>query len=398
MASPSREEDYDYTEGASAIDIQDAVRSSQRARRDSRYGEDGVGSMFDGPSHSVIPSSVSRMSLHEHGRRSSEGWVRRSLSRRRSEDSRSRGGSRSRRGSGDGYVSYGSIDHGAEEYASDNDDREEAGPSREARSRASPIIPSRPITVFENIANMFGRAPQVSDSPPHSRRPSLSSRTSRSGLLRRYSSRRSDAGSDYAIESEADGDERWGYASEEEDEEDYESDVGLRDVDNDSIDMRSFDERSFPPSPGPTLPLMAGDPIFGGEERIDMGELEPLDPPPPGPPSRQTIYISDEDANIRFVGYETLPIRQFFWRALCVLSFGILGLLGHWFPRLWLRWVTQEKAFKDLKHGFVVVEVGAALFLIITIHDGMEVCLQRYCVIPCHRYPLSIPYIDCIHV
>lgn len=359
MASPSRDETYDYTEGASAIDIQNAIRTSERVRRDSRYGEDGVGSMFDGPSHSVIPSSVSRMSLHEHGRRSSDGWTHRSLSRRRSEDSRSRAGSRSRRSSGDGFVSYGSVDNGLGDYASDVEDEEGHGTSQDARSKLSSPIPTRPNTMFENIANMFGRTPQISDSPPHSRRPSLSSRTSRTGLLRRHSSRRSDAGSDYALESEVDGEERWGYASSEEDEDEYESDRDLRDVDNESVDMRSFDERSFPPSPGPTLPLMAGDPIFGGEERIDMGELEPLDPPPPGPPSRQTIYIADEDASIRFVGYETIQIRQFLWRALCVLSFGLLGLLGHWFPKLWLRWVTREKAFKNLEHGFVVVEVGA---------------------------------------
>lgn len=364
MASSSREESHDYTEGASAIDIQNAIGTSRRARRDSRYGEDGVGSMFDGPGHSVIPSSVSRMSVHDHGRRSSEGFMRRSLSRKRSDDSRSRSrGSRSRRQSEDGYVSYGTIDHGTDEYASEADDDEGVEDSRHARSKPSSPMPSRSNTMFENIANMFGRAPQVSESPPRSRRPSLSSRTSRTGLLRRHSSRRSDAGSDYALESDVDGDERWGYASSEEDEDEYNSDEDLRDVDNESVDMRSFDERSFPPSPGPTLPLMAGDPIFGGEERIDMGELELLDPPPPGPPSRQTIYIADEDTNIRFVGYETIPLRQLFWRALCIVSLGILGLLGHWFPKLWLRWVACEKAFKDMKQGFVVVEVGALLQL-----------------------------------
>ncbi|EIW82801.1 Ca-transporting ATPase [Coniophora puteana RWD-64-598 SS2] len=84
--------------------------------------------------------------------------------------------------------------------------------------------------------------------------------------------------------------------------------------------------------------------------------LEPLEPPPPGPPSRQVVYVADEDHTIRFVGYEIVRWRQYLWWALCVCSAGILGLLGHWFPRTWLRWVVKERGFKDLKHGFVVIE------------------------------------------
>ncbi|THH00161.1 hypothetical protein EW026_g2329 [Hermanssonia centrifuga] len=166
------------------------------------------------------------------------------------------------------------------------------------------------------------------------------------------------AGSDYAIESD-DEDERWGYASEEED--DSESDIidDHRQGDSDSVDFHSIEEDSYPPSPGLALHTMTGpgDPIFGDEARIDMGELDLHDPPPPGPPSRQTIYITDEDVHIRFIGFETVTIRHFLWRMACVLTFGILGLLGHWFPRLWLRWVAKEKAFKDMEHGFVVIEV-----------------------------------------
>ena len=74
--------------------------------------------------------------------------------------------------------------------------------------------------------------------------------------------------------------------------------------------------------------------------------------------SAESIFIEDEDAHVRFVGYETILVRQWLWRLLCVLSCGVLGLLGHWFPRLWLGWVTKEKSFKDLKHGFIVIEVS----------------------------------------
>ncbi|KAI0766872.1 Ca-transporting ATPase [Trametes elegans] len=337
---------HDYTEGASAIDIQQAVANASRARRDSQYGQDGD-AMFDGPGHTVNPSSVSRMSLHDHARRSS-GFSRTSRSRRRSEDSQSRDGRTwSRRMSRDS--------------AAVEDDLADGLPDEEGEHRGRPSHPRKhsqsPHTsrgnVFENFVSMFGRGPSNVESPPRSRRPSISSRASRSRLLRRHSSRRSDVSSDYAVDTEedADEDERWGYTSNEEDSEDT-------DIASVSRSGSEVDYGSLPPSPGPTLPLLSGDPIFGSEARVEMGELEPLSPPPPGPPSRQTLYIVDEDAHIRMLGYEPIRWRQWLWFVCCVLSFGILGLLGRWFPKLWLRWVTRERAFVDMQHGFVVVETA----------------------------------------
>jgi cation-transporting ATPase 13A3/4/5 len=61
------------------------------------------------------------------------------------------------------------------------------------------------------------------------------------------------------------------------------------------------------------------------------------------------------------VGYDTIWWRQLLWRFSCVVTFGALGLLGHWFPQLWLRWVAREKAFQDAADGFVVVEVCLVL-------------------------------------
>ncbi|CDO77638.1 hypothetical protein BN946_scf184946.g32 [Trametes cinnabarina] len=166
-----------------------------------------------------------------------------------------------------------------------------------------------------------------------------------------HSSRRSDVSSDYAVATDdEDEEERWGYTSNEEDSEE-EADIASVGRSGSEIDYGSL-----PPSPGPGLPLLAGDPIFGSEARIEMGELELLSPPPPGPPSRQTLYIADEDAHIRMVGYEPIRWRQWLWWTCCVFSFGILGLLGRWFPRLWLRWVTRECAFINMQRGFVVVE------------------------------------------
>lgn len=249
----------------------------------------------------------------------------------------------SRRDSRASLVSEGEHE---DQYTEDEDE----GERHYRRSRHKSTSPAPRPTVFENIAQIFTRAAPQTESPPRSRRPSISSRSSRAGLLRRTSSRRSDAGSDYAIDT--DDEERWGYASEE----DVSEDESVRDLDHDSIDFRSIEETSRPPSPGLALHVMTGDPIFGDEARIDMGELDLSEPPPPGPPSRQMIFLEEEDAHIRFVGYEVVRFRQVLWRVCCVLSFGILGLLGHWFPRLWLRWVTTEKAFKDMEHGFIVIE------------------------------------------
>ncbi|CCM05018.1 uncharacterized protein FIBRA_07217 [Fibroporia radiculosa] len=359
MESSSQAQAFDYTEGASAIDIQQALESSVRGRRESRYGADGDGTMFDGPGHSVNPSSVSRMSIGDRRRRSSDVWSRGSRARRYSEASTSGGGSPLHRTSHDSKLSYGSVDNGDDRHPHDENmptgQGESHSMSRRARLRRSPS-PSSPqhrSSVFENIANMFGRS-HLTESPPRSRRPSISSRTSRTRLLRRSSSRRSDASSDYGVASEVDGDERWGYSSGEEDESEASVDVERADGQSGS----ELDYGSYPPSPsiGPSLPLLTGDTFFGGEARIEMGDFEPLSPPPPGPPSRQTIYLADEDTDIRMVGFETLFWRQSLWRFCCICSCGILALLGHWFPRLWLRWVTKEKAFKDIQNGFVVVE------------------------------------------
>ena len=334
MASSSRFL-YDYTEGATAEDIRDAVTINMPSRRDSRYGsygDDHFGSIFDGPDSTAIPSSVSRMSQDDSRRRSMEfSRTRRSSHGGRSVDSRRSGG-----------IQRTDSAQTTDSDALSHDDVSYVDNWSQGRSRSPPARTS----VFENIASMFGRG--TAESPVQTRRPSLSRGSTSSRRIRRTRSR---ASSDYAIDDDmASGDERWGYSSGEDDEETEDVQAGITREGGSDLD-------SYPPSPA-NLPLLVNDPIFGGETRIDMGvEFEPLDPPPPGPPSRQTTYVSDEDVNIRFVGYEVIRVRQALWRICCILSFGVLALLGHWFPRLWLRWVAQEKAFMHIEHGFVLVEV-----------------------------------------
>ncbi|KAH7888606.1 hypothetical protein F5I97DRAFT_1854044 [Phlebopus sp. FC_14] len=342
---------YDYTEGASAVDISEAVAQTSRARRESQYGDDGDGgAMFDGPVHASIPSSMSRMSYTEQGsagRRSSE-WLR----NRRSEDETrpvSGKGRSKRRMSSDSQRSRVSLASELEDAVGDEELGSVSDRGRRQRRSMSPTL--NRSSVFGNIAQLFGRG----TGEMSIRKSSISRRSSVSSTRRLGRSRLSDAGSDYAIESDEERDERWGYSSGEEDD-------GIESVVSQSSSPLAsrMDYGSCPPSPArPSshLPMFSSDPIFGDEVRIDIdAALEPLVPPPPGPPSRQTIYVADDDNTLRFVGYETIIWRQWLWRAFCVLTFGMLGLLGHWFPRVWLRWIVREKAFKDLEHGFVVIE------------------------------------------
>ncbi|CAK5281584.1 unnamed protein product [Mycena citricolor] len=340
---------HDYTEGASAIDIDVAVANNRRSRRESQYSafhdEDGDGSMFSGPGHAVNPSSVSRMSHVAPGRRSTS-WSR---TRRRSMDSTSR--KMGRRSSIDSRVS--GDDNGSDV---EREEGNEDSSSHQDHAKRAQIHPTSRPSVLGNLAGLFSRAtPTDPSSPRH--RPSLGSLGRQSNSRR---SRHSDAGSEHALDTDdEDVEERWGYSSGEEGFSSDESGSGrsMRTTISVPESMDYLD--SAPPSPNLSqgLPLLASDQIFGGEARIDMDmAFALLDEPPPGPPSRQTIYIADEDNTIRVIGYETIQWRQWLWRSSTVLTLGALGLLGHWFPQLWLRWVAREKAFTEAKDGFVVIE------------------------------------------
>lgn len=361
VAGSSSYPTHDYTEGASAIDIEEAIANTKRSRRDSQYStyleDDEGGAMFSGPGHSVNPSSVSRMSNLEFGRRSSDDWSR---ARRKSHDSLGSRRRSSRRSSVDSQVSRQSINGDGvpgepDENSSLLSDDGRSGRSGDRKHHKSLPSPQR-HSVFENIANLFGRS-TAGDQAGH-RRFSISQRSSTSRLSRgSRRSRRSADTSEHAVDSD-EGEERWGYSSAEEEESEEEPVNVMRDNASASTSMEYDSEPSTPTEPTQNLPLLAMDSVFGGEARIDMDvSFTLLDAPPPGPPSRQTIYIADEDSTIRFIGYEVVWWRAWLWNIGCIFSLGILALLGHWFPRLWLLWVAHEKAFIDSHNGFVVVEV-----------------------------------------
>jgi cation-transporting ATPase 13A2 len=399
LAGPSNEAAYDYTEGASPTDIDDVLANNNRSRRDSQfnsfYGEDGQGTMFSGPSHSVNPSSVSRMS-HIEGRRSRDSW---SLHRRPSHDSGASRGRLSRRDSGDSRSSHRSAaskDVSDEEAVFLTDDEAEEGRGR--RRRRKSVSPPGMSSVLGNIAHLFGGR---ATSPKRSRRASISQRSATSipqssRISRRTHSRER---SEYGAETDEE-EERWGYMSDEEDSE------NATDLADDTVSIPAsmeYDSDSpHPRSPTQVLPLLVSDPIFGGEARIDIDTpLALLKPPPPGPPSRQEIHIEDEGTTIHFIGYETILWRDWAWKIGVTLSFGILGLIGHWFPRIWLRWVAREKAFKDLSSGcFVVIEVStlnlmSARISMICKSDYRDIALFPICVVH-YPYPIStvFPLVD----
>ena len=292
------------------------------------------GAVFDGPGSVNFPSSVSKMrheglraqrrSFHEFRSTTmdgdAEGERRASVSRRSSMRSAS--------------ISDGEDGPGREMSHKRSFARQSF--TTLVRNRSSDENTQERQSIFGNIAKLFGRR----DSSPTSRR-SRSRQTSVAGD--RVES---------PIEEELE-DDRWGYLSGEEDVEEDEAAPFRR-----PEYMSSRESFSQPPSPTSSLPGMLRDPIFG-DTRIDFGEPTLLDdrPPPPGPPSRQDVYIADEDIELRFLGYELQNSREWMWAIATVLSAGLLGLLGQWFPKMWLSWVAKEKGFKLCSKGIIVVEV-----------------------------------------
>ena len=387
---------HDYTEGASPMEIVAAVTSNRKARRASQYSamdpNQGDGSIFSGPGHMVNPSSVSRMSRIELGRRNSDG-LSRSRSRHRSRDSR--------QSSAVSVATKDSKQNG--QWSSDGevevlDGEASVAGSRRGRPEPAPRVDSPPQrqSVFGNISALFGRS-TTEDQTPGKRRRSFSQRSTYSRRSSR--SRRSDAGSENALLTDDENDEeRWGYSSGEEAFSDEDSTADVMDIRNETMSVTaSMHNGSDPGSPDlqATLPLLGADQFFGGETRIEMEvSFESLGPPPSGAPSRQTVYISDEDNTVRLIGYEAIVWRSWAWRVCCVISVGILALLGHWFPRMWLRWVAKERGFAEIKEGFIVVEVRIKLrvkFYLNLFADG----LQGYCPLSAEAHTVSLSHHNC---
>ncbi|KAF9921400.1 hypothetical protein FBU30_008602 [Linnemannia zychae] len=68
----------------------------------------------------------------------------------------------------------------------------------------------------------------------------------------------------------------------------------------------------------------------------------------------QRVYLEEEDVELIFTGYRFIKFKMFLYYILCILSFGIIFLLGRWLPRRYVAFVAQKC---EMNHAeFIVVE------------------------------------------
>jgi cation-transporting P-type ATPase 13A2 len=337
MSKSSGDSIYDdLVKGVKDADIQALIdaRPSNYGRKDSQVGdsyskdpEQSSDAIFDGPASYNFPTSMSSMHHERPIRRLSM------ESRRHSRESVRRFSRDSRRPSIDSRASDIAVMTDAESIS-------EVASQRSGQPLSG--SPPAEASLFDNIATFFGRPP--TQQPTHSQRPSRFGSRSSSFVSRRSA----DLDREIVLDYDS-GDERWGYASNDD------ASTSSRD----SMDARSYSS-TFPPSRTDELPLLSRDPLFGdGYYEADDAIEDDLPPPPPGLPSRQAIVLPDEEITVRFVGYEIIAWKNICWWIACFLSAGSLALLGHWFPRVWIKWTAKEVSFLAMKQGFLVVEVGS---------------------------------------
>jgi cation-transporting ATPase 13A3/4/5 len=221
--------------------------------------------------------------------------------------------------------------------------------------------------ILPRIASAFGFG-KLDDKPdeglgrPRSR--SIASRGARSRRSSHVSSRSRGASSADVSEYMSDGTESWGYTSNEDDQ-DTSSLISERGEGGEEGYSSSLaDDTSLPPNSRPSsppMPLLPSDGIFG-DPHPELQNSQVSEPfAGPDTTYRQTIVLPDEDLKIRFTGYVTDTLKSIIWFIGCVLSFGILGLVGRWVPKTWIGWVGKTTDFSNRKDGaWAVVEVSRA--------------------------------------
>ncbi|WWC88708.1 uncharacterized protein L201_003621 [Kwoniella dendrophila CBS 6074] len=282
----------------------------------------------------------------DHAQRMGRSYSKRSTRRHsRAQSNQVAGGSGS-------YFSY-RPDNNVQSPAGIDNDHYENGTS-------SPMMsPAKPSTTLGRIASYIGFSRgEVDDeesgiqdghrrsySHSRSRRGSESDDGSRSGRDRRPRSPSTSEEDDwYGNESDDDS-----YVSERDPEEGYTSSLA---------DDTSLPPQSRPHSPSMPLVPSATDGIFGEPNSSrPFDSIEIKDFVSVAVPSRQTVILPDEDLSIRFTCYRTDPFRNAIWWLGCILSFGALGLLGRWIPKIWVKFLGRETSFDEAKEGsWLVVE------------------------------------------
>ncbi|BGP33107.1 hypothetical protein JCM10296v2_004896 [Rhodotorula toruloides] len=352
--------------------------------------DDPDGALWSGPAAASVPTSVSGFRMRARSRGDLE-RMSRELARseaeseddddaksRRSRKSRKRRSSsrrsRSRRGS-DATAASEAVTTDAESVRSrypTSRNRRRRTRRRSDASAATSAVESESederVGFFEGLSNVF-RGRRAS-----SHRPDVSPARSRAGSVRsRATSRRRGEETDedaVLVRSESDfaGDDEdpYGpYGSSSESASTSSTTSTSSSQDNDGPRRR----RTTTGAGGAGLlglPGGGGNDFFG-ESRIDFEEVEDDEMSSlseetddgghgkgPSKPHHQLIYIPDEDLPLRFVGLHISSVKLGLWYAGCVLSLGIVWLVGRWMPEWWRR--ANGKMGEFAASQFVVVE------------------------------------------
>lgn len=352
--------------------------------------DDPDGALWSGPAAASVPTSVSGFRMRARSRgdldRMSREWARseaesegdsddaksrksRKSRRRRSSSRRSR----SRRGS-DATAASEALTTDAEStrsrYSTSRNRRRRTRRRSDASAATSAIesgSDDERVGFFEGLSNVF-RGRRAS-----SHRPDGSPARSRAGSVRsRQTSRRRGNETDedaVSVRSESDfaGDDEdpygpYGSSSESAS---TSSTSTSSSQDNDGSRRR----RATTGAGGAGLFGLPGGGAadFFGESRIDFEEVEDdemsslseeTDDGRRGEgsskPHHQLIYIPDEDLPLRFVGLHISSVKLGLWYAACVLSLGIVWLVGRWMPEWWRR--ANGKMGEFSASQFVAVE------------------------------------------
>lgn len=419
------EVEHDYTEGATQGEIEEVLRQ-HKAEEVALLGESAMGmgdegpndgksnlrydgcvksrltiprpveatnAIWDGPAaHSVSRSFTSMHGFMERARRSSISSNRPSFGDyRRSQDHsrpsfdyrRSQNGSmRSRSNTGhyseDGrpgmprHIS-GRSHQTTQSQAVDDEDWPES-PGADDTEEPDEAAGLRSPGILPRIASAFGFGKlddKTDDGLGRRRSRSIGSRGARSRRSSHVSSRSRGESAD-ASEYMSDGTESWGYTSNEDDQDTSSLISDRGEGGEEGYSSSLADDTSLPPNSRPSsppMPLLPSDGIFGDPhpelQNSQIGE------PFAGPDTayRQTIVLPDEDLKIRFTGYVTDTVKSILWFIGCVLSFGVLGLIGRWVPKAWIGWVGKATEFNKRKDGaWAVVEVSGIVSLIVSFY------------------------------
>lgn len=89
-------------------------------------------------------------------------------------------------------------------------------------------------------------------------------------------------------------------------------------------------------------------------------------------PCQQRVYLEEEDVELIFTGYRFVRSRVYLYYLLCLLSCGIIFLLGRWLPRRYIAFVAQKCEMS--KAECIVVQVCPRRCTVIRLDSNPLAC------------------------